>query len=160
MKIINEGMLSNLSAQAGQNARKRKNLNFHQSEGDLLQRMLNAFEPGTYVRPHRHKNPPKREVFLVLKGRVAMMFFDDGGALSQVVALSAAEGIYGVEVDAGEWHAVVSLEKGSVVYEVKDGPYNVSTDKDFAPWAPEEGSDGCRDYLNNLLLKANLFVKQ
>jgi len=27
------------------------------------------------------------------------------------------------------------LEKGTLVYEVKDGPYDASDDKFFAPWA-------------------------
>lgn len=160
MRVINEGMLRELSLQAQRAPRKRMNLNFHWGDGDLLQRMLNAFEPGTYVRPHRHCNPAKREVFVVLKGSVGMMFFDDNGGLSDVVALSSSQGIYAVEVEAGEWHCVVSLEKGSVVYEIKDGPYDPLTDKDFAPWAPAEGSDASDGYLQRLLLEANLFVKE
>ncbi|MFT3740334.1 MAG: WbuC family cupin fold metalloprotein [Breznakibacter sp.] len=160
MKIIDERLLQQLGEQARQLPRKRKNLNFHWGDGDLLQRMLNAFEPGTYVRPHRHKDPDKREVFIVLKGRVAMMFFDDTGILSRTVVLSAKDGTYGVEVEPGEWHAVASLEKGSVVYEIKDGPYSPATDKDFAPWAPVEGLPECDGYLHKLLVAANLRVDE
>jgi hypothetical protein len=56
------------------------------------------------------------------------------------------------EVPAGTWHALVALERGSVFFETKPGPYVPLTDKDFAPWAPEEGSEEAGEYLDNLCL--------
>ncbi len=55
--LINNSLMDALSDGVRHSARKRKNLNFHFGGADLLQRMLNAFEPGTYVRPHK-LNPP------------------------------------------------------------------------------------------------------
>lgn len=45
---------------------------------------------------------------------------------------------------------LVSLESKSVAYEIKDGPYNVDTDKNFAPWAPEESSPEAEEYLSTI----------
>jgi cupin fold WbuC family metalloprotein len=150
MRVIDKVLLNGLSLEASENVRRRKNLNFHSSPSDPLQRMLNAFEPGTYVRPHRHADPAKREVFVLLSGKVAVLFFNNDGQVIKSVTLSHNDGVLAVEVEPGEWHAVVSLEKGSVVYEIKDGPYDVPTDKDFAPWAPLEGSLEAPLYLERL----------
>ncbi len=151
MKLINHHLLNELSDQAKTSERRRKNLNYHYGDEDLLQRMLNAFEPATYVRPHRHISPAKREVFIVLRGKLLMLFFDDSGKVIQRQELDPEKGNYAVEIAPEEWHAAISLEKGTVVYEVKDGPYNPENDKQFAPWAPEEGSPEASVYLERLL---------
>ncbi|WP_462317118.1 WbuC family cupin fold metalloprotein [Marinilabilia sp.] len=151
MKLINRDLLNHLTDEASAAKRKRKNLNFHFGPADVLQRMLNAFEPGTYVRPHKHENPAKREVFLLLRGKLMMLFFNDGGEVTERIILSQEHGNYGVEVPAGEWHMAISLERGTIVYELKDGPYDPVNDKEFAPWAPPEGSPEVKDYMRNLL---------
>jgi hypothetical protein len=48
--------------------------------------------------------------------------------------------MHGVEIPAGSWHALSILEEETVLLEIKPGPYLPLSDKDFAPWAPEEGS--------------------
>ena len=42
------------------------------------------------------------------------------------------------EIPGGVWHAIAFLEPGSAVFEIKPGPYQPATDKDFATWAPHE----------------------
>ena len=59
MIIIDSKTLEDLSQKAKESKRKRINLNFHIGDSDLLQRFLNAMEPSTYVRPHKHENPDK-----------------------------------------------------------------------------------------------------
>ncbi len=49
MKIIDEQLLKEVSAQAKGSPRLRMNYNFHQSLEDKCHRMLNAVEPGTVV---------------------------------------------------------------------------------------------------------------
>ena len=148
--FIARSLMDLLSDGARHSSRRRKNLNFHFAGDDLLQRMLNAFEPGTYVRPHKHGEPEKREVFLLLRGRLLMVFFDDEGNITERKLLDQQQGNYGVEIPPGVWHAAVSLAEGTIVYEVKDGPYDPETDKQFAPWAPEEGSPEADEYLQQL----------
>lgn len=153
-------MLDRLTAEASVAVRRRKNYNFHNDAGDLLQRMLNAFEPYTYVRPHRHANPPKREVFLLLKGRCAVVFFNDQGEIVDHVILDTAQGNWGVEIAAGEWHSIISLAYGTVVYEIKDGPYEVMNDKCFASWAPAEDDVNAQSFLLNLMQSLNICVEE
>lgn len=112
-------------------------LNFHQESSDPLQRMFNALEPGTYVQPHRHLNPDKRELFVVLRGSVAVLLFSDRGEVVRREVLCPGKNP-GIEIAPGEWHTLCALEPGTIVFEVKDGPYNPLTDKNFAPWAPNE----------------------
>ena len=70
MKIIDEVLLNNVSAQAKASPRLRMNYNFHESLEDKCHRMLNAVEPGTVVPIHRH--PTKDESFVILRGKVRM----------------------------------------------------------------------------------------
>ncbi len=41
---------------------------FHKQNSDTLHRMLNAVQPDSYVRPHRHLDPPKAEAWILLQG--------------------------------------------------------------------------------------------
>ncbi len=151
MKFIERDQLDQLTSEAQQNSRKRKNFNFHFGDQDPVQRMLNAFEPKTYVRPHTHVNPDKREVFIILRGRLLVIFFNEKGNITKHVVLDNENGTYGVEIAPGEWHTATGLEKGTVVYEIKDGPYFQSEDKNFASWAPEEGAVGTETLVQSWL---------
>lgn len=152
---INRSQLLKVISEAQKSERKRKNYNYHNTFNDPINRMLNAIEPGSYIQPHKHEDPDKREVFLLLKGKLLVVFFDNSGNISEHVVLDNKEN-YGVEIPPAVWHTIIALERGTIVYEVKDGPYSVSDDKNFACWAPKEGDEDCDDYLNNLLLKLNL----
>ncbi len=66
MKILDKRLLQEISAQAKQNPRLRQNYNLHDSLGDASQRLLNAMEPGSYIRPHRHLINPKPEGFVAI----------------------------------------------------------------------------------------------
>lgn len=143
MKCIDAATLARLSADAAASPRRRKNLNLHLSHDDAVQRMCNAFEPGTYVAPHRHPGRNPFELFVVLTGEAALLRFDDRGQVLERVVLRAGGPIYAIELPASDWHTVVSLASGTVLFEVKAGPYVPVTDKDFAPWAPREGETAC-----------------
>jgi len=52
-----------------------------------------------------------------------------------------------VEMDAGTWHAVLSMEKGGVIFEVKHGGYQPVTEQDSAAWAPAEGEPGTAELM-------------
>lgn len=147
---INHKMIEPLEEKARVSNRLRTNYNFHSESSDLLQRMLNVMEPDTYCRPHKHENPDKREAFIILKGKIAVLEFDDSGNISASITLSHELGNYACEIAPGSWHAIIALEPGSVVYEIKDGPYDPATDKKFAKWSPAEGDPASHAYLQNL----------
>ena len=150
LKIVSDKILNELSLKAANSPRLRLNLNFHEDLADPMNRMLNAFEPGTYIQPHKHENPDKREVFIVLRGQLLMVIFDDSGNPADFILLDPTKGTYVIEIPPRTWHSVISLESGTVVYEIKDGPYIPITDKNFAPWAPKEDDENCGEYLARL----------
>jgi cupin fold WbuC family metalloprotein len=143
---INRSLTDDLIQQARSSSRKRKNYNFHESPSDPLHRMLHAMEPETYVQPHKHDNPDKREAFIVLKGRVAVIEYSDQGNVKDFIILDPVQCNFGVEIPPRAWHNLIVLESGTVVYEVKDGPWDPADDKYFATWAPREGDEECVAY--------------
>lgn len=151
MKIIDQNRLDQLSREAVASERRRKNLNMHDDSADLCQRLFNALEPGTYIRPHRHLNPPKPECFMAVRGRMALIVFDDNGEFEQVVAFGAGCDALAIELRPGQWHTLLALEPGSVFFETKPGPYVPVPAEDFAPWAPAEGAPETKDYLTRLM---------
>jgi hypothetical protein len=62
-----------------------------------------------------------------------------------------------VEIPARVWHSIIVLESNSVLFEVKDGPYEALTDKNFAQWAPPEGDAHCDKFNENVLESISLF---
>ena len=153
MITIDRELVSGVTEQAKSSPRLRKNHNFHADYADPVNRMLNAIEPGTYVRPHKHESPDKCEVFIILTGKAVALWFDGTGSILQHVVLDSASGVYGVEFAPREWHSIVSLASGTVLYEAKPGPYAPLSDKNFAPWAPVEGSPEAATYLALMLVK-------
>ena len=139
MKQIDTAALMNLCLEAAAAPRLRKNLNLHSVLEDPIQRLLNAFEPGTYLRPHRHAEPPKWEMFAILTGRAAVLTFTDDGRVLERVDLDADGGTRLVEIPEAAWHSLVALAPQTVLLEVKSGPYLPNPPHDFAAWAPAEG---------------------
>jgi len=154
---INKELLDKTSANARGSLRKRMNHNFHSELMDRLQRLLNAMEPDTYVQPHKHQESDKREVFILLTGKAVVVEFDNQGTISDHIILDVSSGNYGAEISPGIYHTIISLASGTVVYEVKDGPYTPLNDKNFASWSPEEGSPECKAYNSELLSRLKLF---
>lgn len=146
IQLIDEALIDATLERAQSSPRLRTNHNFHASASDNPHRFLNAWVRGTYAAPHRHLSPPKAESFLVLRGEVAVVLFDDRGAITDTIVLGR-DGRVGVDLAPGVWHTLLPLSERAVCYEVKPGPYDVTTDKEFAPWAPREGDAEAASYL-------------
>jgi len=131
-------------------ARGRVILPLHEAHGETLHRMLNAVQPGSYIRPHRHLDPPKAEAVVLLRGSLRYLEFTPAGDLARVVTLTAASGNIGLDTRAGVYHTFYALEPDTVVFEAKPGPYDPTSDKEFAGWAPPEGSAEAGLYLERL----------
>lgn len=143
IQLITTELFARVTAEAAVSPRRRRNFNFHSSAEDNPHRMLNVLLRGTYVRPHRHVTPPKSEAFLPLTGRVGIVTFDESGAVTGQYALDAEGAVRGIDLAPGVWHTVLALSATSVCYEVKPGPWEPASDKDFAEWAPPEGDATC-----------------
>jgi len=152
MKIIDKQLLDDTMEKAMKSPRLRMNHNFHDILDDPINRLINAMEPGTYLRPHRHKNPDKIEIFLLLRGKVAFFLFDDDGNITEHYNLDPATGVYGGEIPADVWHTLVVLTSGSVVYEVKQGPFAPLSAENMAPWSPApEDTEGVKQFMDKLI---------
>ncbi|AFM12396.1 WbuC family cupin fold metalloprotein [Turneriella parva] len=153
IQIITSTLLDELENRARDSARQRTNHNFHATFEENPNRFLNVMVRGTYVTPHRHTTPPKSESFVVLRGQLLFITFDDQGDLKTVTRLSASDN-YGIDIGPGIWHSIIVESETAICFEVKPGPYAPASDKDFAPWAPREGEVGCEAYANEVYTRA------
>jgi cupin fold WbuC family metalloprotein len=152
VKCIDSEFIKELTSTACANSRQRQHCNFHKSHEDPCQRLVVAICPDSYIQPHRHLAYPKDELFVVLQGKIGVIIFTELGTTESVHILEAGNQVLGCEIPTGVWHTVVALEK-SIFLEVKVGPYMALPDEDFASWAPAEGSEGARIYLEQLRIK-------
>jgi cupin fold WbuC family metalloprotein len=151
LQTVDPAALDALSRAALASPRRRQNLNLHGDCADPCQRLFNAVEPGSYIRPHRHTKPPKPECFVAVRGRFALLLFDDAGQVTERVELAPDGPVVAADLPPGVWHAIIALEPGSVFFEAKPGPYAPLADKDFASWAPAEGSGEAEEYMRECL---------
>ena len=117
--IIDQHILDDLTAQAKASPRLRMNLDLRNSPEDLSQRMLNAIEPGTVLPIHRHRT--SSETVVCLRGHFEEYFYDDSGALTAVIDMVPGGTL--INIPAGRWHSLRSLESGTVLLECKDGKW-------------------------------------
>ncbi len=148
MRTITQELLDSLIERARQSARGRVNYNLHEPH-EAVQRMVNALIPGTYVTPHKHQNPDKVELIAVLIGKVACFRFSDTGELQDVHILEERGPIRAVDIRPGVYHTFIALAP-SAVLEIIQGPYHPDTHKQFAAWAPREGTPEAKVYLEGL----------
>lgn len=132
--------------------RRRAIVRYHEHH-EAVQRMLNALDPASYVRPHRHMDPDKVEVFVTLSGRALVLQFDDAGTVTSFALISAAGPQFGVEIPPRTWHSVVALAPGTVLFEVIEGAFTPSTHKSYASWAPPEGTPEAAAFHEALLAR-------
>ncbi len=146
MKIVDRKLLDQLSSEALISDRKRAHFNLHASLDEGIHRLCIGAEPGTYVKPHRHFEDNKWELMIILRGHVSILQYDGNGKVIDRVELVAGDAPTAVEIAADSWHNFVVMESGSVVMEVKPGPYKRPPIEDFAAWAPSEGDPEAVDF--------------
>jgi len=149
MKIINRQLLDEITAAAKENPRLRKNWNIHPGDDFPAHRLLNAMEPQSYIRPHRHLDMLKDETFMIVRGRLGILVFEDNGRVKEKLLLAADGENIGVDIPSGLFHTAVSLAEGTIFFEAKAGPYLQLSEAEKAGWAPEDGT-AAREYLLSL----------
>ena len=154
MQLIDEQIIRNTLEAARKSPRRRMNHNFHTGPEDNPHRFLNVLLKDTYVAPHRHLRPPKAESFLVLEGCIVLICFEDDGRVRSRYFLgdTPPATARGIDLEPGIWHTLTAITPHAVCYEVKPGPWDPATDKEFASWAPREGDPRAAEYLRTLLL--------
>ena len=125
--IINNELLDEVTVRAEESPRLRMNFNLHDSLDAKAQRLINVLLPGTVLPIHRHRHTT--ETYVLLRGKMFVVFYNDLGAQIERYLLDPTIGNYGVQIPAGQWHGIEVIEP-SAIFEVKDGPY--------APLQPED----------------------
>lgn len=130
--------------------RKRIILPIHRKQDAEVQRMINFLQPGTYIRPHKHPLPHATESLVVISGCIRFYTFDESGTVISEIEIGSKPMPGVLDIEPQVWHSFIVLEKDTVLFECKKGPYNVQTDKTFAEWSPEEGSADVWDWIESL----------
>jgi cupin fold WbuC family metalloprotein len=149
VRIIDQNQLDRLSGLARENTRLRKNLNIHPNDEFCCHRLLNAMEPDSYIRPHRHLDPVKDETFVLIRGKLGVIMFDEQGEVVEKALMEPA-GVVILDIPHGLFHTAVSLEQGTIFFEAKAGPYIPITAAEKADWSPEDGTPAVPAYLERL----------
>jgi cupin fold WbuC family metalloprotein len=127
---ITQSILNQLTEQAKASPRLRMNMDLRNSAEDKSQRMLNAIEPGSELPIHRHQKTS--ETVVCLRGRLVEEYYDDLERIcTEAIELSPNGPIVALNIPKGQWHSVRALESGTVILEVKDGPYEPIMDVDI-----------------------------
>jgi len=128
--IITQAFLDSISEQAKASPRLRMNYDLRNSEDDGSQRMLNAIEPGSPERIHRHQHTS--ETVVCIRGRVVEEFYDELERIcTESVVLTPSGSNVAVNIPAGQWHSIRAVESGSVVLSCKDGRYEPMSEADI-----------------------------
>ena len=120
--------------------RRRIIFPLHRKQAAPVQRMLNFFQPGTYITPHRHPMHGASETMMMLSGKLGFLHFSESGEVVNTYLLEQGDIL---DFEPMTWHAMVALAEDTVILEIKKGPYDFEKDKQFAPWALSEGDEGC-----------------
>lgn len=79
-------------------------------------------------------------------------FYDDAGNVTDKVCLNPSEGKYGLEIPSNTWHSIIALESGTVIFEIKKGPYQPLPSEDLASWAPQTSdAEGIKAFMKRML---------
>ena len=140
-ELVDEARLDELHEAARTSPRRRAHLLLHAGHQDQVQRLLIALEPGTYVRAHKHSE--QWEMLILLRGRVDVLMLSDDAQVCQRVELRPSSPV--IQIPMGVCHCAIALDNGSVVMEVKPGPFRPN---EFMAWAPEEGSSTAGAFLD------------
>ena len=135
-QYIDVTLMDSVAVEARLSPRLRKNHNFHHSEDEPVNRLINVMHRGTYLPVHRHSRPDRSESCIVLRGRVGVTFYDDEGNLTDSRLVGPSCDCVGYDIDAGVWHGLVVLEDDTVLFEVKQGPYAPISAENIASWSP------------------------
>ena len=128
--VITQAILDQLTEQAKASLRLRMNYDLRNSEDDGSQRMLNAIEPGSPERIHRHQHTS--ETVVCIRGRVVEEFYDELERIcTDSIVLTPNGPNVAINIPAGQWHSIRAVESGSVVLAVKDGKYEPLSDADI-----------------------------
>lgn len=134
MRLDNK-LFDQILLQAKESMRRRMHMDLRtqatsdESWADQSQRMLNVLMTDTVIPIHRHTETS--ETVIVCRGKVREEFYDAEGNKTAESVMEAGGECPGIQVPMGQYHTLVCLEDGSVIFEAKDRPYDPVRTEEF-----------------------------
>jgi cupin fold WbuC family metalloprotein len=147
---VSEESLKVFQQQAERSPRHRSRLCAHKDAQNRIHEMFIALTENSYIRPHRHVN--KSESFHVIEGTATVIFFDDEGAIQQIIEIGdyrSGKPFYYRNEDS-RFHTQIVTSRRLIFHETTNGPFN-RADTVLAPWSPEEtDASAVKSYMDRL----------
>ena len=119
---ITQAILDKLTEEAKASERLRKNFDLRDTDSDDSRRMLNAIEPGSVLPIHRHQKTS--ETMVCLRGKLRVEYYDELERIcTESFVIEPGGANVAVSIPMAQWHTVHSLESGTCILEMKNGPY-------------------------------------
>lgn len=154
--VIEPEKLRPLAKLALSSPSRRYRLCLHHTTSAIVQESVLALCRDSYIQPHRHTSQ-KSESYHIIEGRLAVVFFDESGNITQHIEMSAPTegGAFLYRLSEQRWHMPVPLTDLVIMHEVFAGPFEKTKDVQYAPWAPTaDNMNAAAQYTQDLL--ANL----
>jgi cupin fold WbuC family metalloprotein len=136
--VVDRAAMHDLQDRLPRASRGRTRLCTHRDSGELLHEMLIVLRGDSYIRPHRHVG--KVESFHLIEGEVQIVFFDEAGAIVELLDMApygSGRPFY-YRIAESVYHTLVVRTDMLVYHEVTTGPFR-REDTIFAPWSPDDG---------------------
>ena len=154
-QTVNKNDLLKLEQMAEQSDWKRARICLHDHDSIEMHQMIIAVLKQSYIPPHRQVGSKKG--YLILKGKLELMFFDDFGThfKSEILCKDDSEIPLALMFDAGQYHTVQAISNVCIFLEARSSMW--SSEAEFAPWAPDRNNT---DLGRKFLSKLTTYVKE
>jgi len=137
MLNFSEEDLGKLIERSRSSRRRRAPLPLHADDYAGPQALINAIQPDSYMRPHRHDGD---EIWIPVRGHVKLVTFEETGIIMDIFSLFplSRDGYVFTQVPEGVYHSAFAVDRDSVFGNISQGPFDKTAYKEFATWAPDE----------------------
>ena len=97
----------------------------------IFAQVLKVVGPNQGIQTHSMKHY-RSETVVCLRGRLVEEYYDDLERMcTEAIELSPNGPVVALNIPAGQWHTARALESGTVILEMKDGPYEPTGPEDI-----------------------------
>nr|CDF66392.1 hypothetical protein [Yersinia similis] len=139
MLIFDDNFKKELYEKAEKSVRRRAHHNIHRNILEPVQRLAIALLKGTYIPPHKHTLEKQWEFFHIIEGDLKFVTFSDSGQITQSLSIGKSGNIFAIQIPPNIIHSLLCLSERAMIFEWKEGPFNLEQAKCFLPWTIPEG---------------------
>lgn len=117
---LNSAMVDWLIEECQRSEKKRARICFHESDEARVHEMIVAVSKESFIRPHKHI--AKTESFLMLRGEMELISFNENAQVGNIINLTSS-GFFYVKVNCDDYHSVKVKSECAVFMETTSGPF-------------------------------------